>query len=213
MSYEGHFPSAEQVDVVATKFEDIAREYGHKGMIDMGISCISPHPCGTVACHAGWYKVNEVVNYGHSKYLNKSIGFDKQEIPIGFADGATKIAADLGCSSYDELKVWAHSHPEIWGNDNGNAMFIYEKAFYPDGKFSGKITLLHIADWWRAVHKRVLELENSFSVEDFKNELKSNLEEITNERNKYSPDGRSRQWEDDSNTEFHQSRARVRPAT
>ena len=213
MSYEGHFPSAEQVDVVATKFEEIAKKHGDGGLIDMGLSCISPHPCGTVACHAGWYKVNEVVSYAYSEGTNRTIAFDKQEIPIGFTDGANLIAADLGFSHYDKLKSWAVAYPEIWGNNEGSAMFINEAAFFPDGIYSNKIMLLHIADWWRAVHKRVLELETQFSVEDFKNELKSQLEEITNERNKYSPDGRSRQWEDDSNTEFHQSRARVRPAT
>jgi len=51
-------------------------------------------------------------------------------------------------------------NPDIWGNTNGNAMFIFEEAFISKDRPNGAENFQDIINHWKEVKKRILKLEN-----------------------------------------------------
>lgn len=75
------------------------------------------HPCGTSACHAGWFAI--------ARGLKRTFGSKK----YNFLSSATDMANFLGFKDWDFLRCWADDFPNLWGNGNGSSMFCDSDAF------------------------------------------------------------------------------------
>ena len=93
---EPHFPSAQQVDRVATKFERIAARYGDEGTVNMDVPIIRQNVCGTIACHAGWYQRERVTDFIYSPANMYQIGINTEEVAVHYTAGRRMLARDLG---------------------------------------------------------------------------------------------------------------------
>lgn len=105
------------------------------------------HPCGTVACHAGWFAVarGKKLDYGKS---------------YTYMSSADEMAKFLGLKSFDNLPEWAHKNPKIWGNHRGEFMFSRPIAF---GKRENQeLTLKDIGIHWHKIADRLEELNNNY---------------------------------------------------
>lgn len=125
---------------IATKTEKVN---GHS--VDMGdgrIAKVENNVCGTPMCHGGWFALSCL------KSLKKDLGYSYM---TSYENGAEKMAEFLGFKNLTQLKIWAQENPKIWGNDNGDCMFLAEGAF----NYKGKLTLAKIISHWKGVQKRL----------------------------------------------------------
>ncbi len=95
------------------------------------------HDCGTVACIAGWY--------GFSK------GIDNYR--QGYAQGATKLARDLGFDDAMALADFFDKYPSIWGNKYGRLLCSSNVAY--GVSVSKELTLDVVGDFYNAVADRI----------------------------------------------------------
>lgn len=135
-----HTPTSEQVLIVIRNFEKVLPLATLEGHLDMAEGDVNiNHLCGTFHCHAGWYAIATCdlsEKFGHTK-------------------GAMRLAEDLGFDDHYYILEWARDNPEIWGNNFGYDMFLYEKAFTSSTRPEGAKTLLDIVNHWREVFDRI----------------------------------------------------------
>lgn len=126
-----------------------------RGVLNMDRSSVNQggYKCGTTHCHGGWYAVAAC-------NLTRS---------LTYVEGAEQMANDLGFNSTWGLKTWASTHPELWGNYAGNAMFSDQSAFTSKKRPNGAKNLKDIIQHWTEVYERVLAKE----LEEKKNKLLS----------------------------------------
>lgn len=116
-----HTPTKKQWQTVIDNFVRVlplARREDHLDMME-AVVCNNNHKCGTVHCVGGWYAVAALFPTG-AEY-------------IGFHDGCNKMAEDLGFNYENDLELWAHHNPEVWGNEDGGSMF-YDADAYDGAK-------------------------------------------------------------------------------
>lgn len=123
---------AQRCRIVGMTFLNLHEQW--KGIAEVNMN--EPHVCGTVACHGGWWAID-------------------QGTEGDYEDGAESIARFLGFLSYFDLEDWAHEHPDLWGNENGWSMFCDESAFDCTDE---NITLWKIGVHWLKVAERVEEI-------------------------------------------------------
>ena len=109
---------------------------GH--MVDMCETEIYPlelkQECGTPGCHAAW--------------LGLAIGSTTES----FSDVANEFANLIGFNDRSQLCNWANNNRHLWGNDNGDFMFMSQSAFGQESYiFPAKI----LVDHWRGVIRRI----------------------------------------------------------
>ena len=175
---EHKHPKSEAVRKVAEVF---GRAIG-KGELKMEQGHISRYDhCGTVACHAGHYLVENLdrldeyrweflFSDGEIERLLRIPDPDdsfKTSMISNWSRGATMMAKDLGFtgeSVSETLRNWAGDNPVIWGNDCGLFMFCDKKAFgteYADDI----VTLADVRDHWLKVADRLEKMENESNAE------------------------------------------------
>jgi len=126
----------ENVAILATTFMLLHEEGGAVAM-----SSTNFHPCGTVACHAGWFAIARNIRDNGTYY--------------GFTHSADDMAEFLGFECRQSLKDFLKTHRTLWGNDRPAAMFSKPDAF---GKsYYEKLTLLDIGEHWAKVYDRLIE--------------------------------------------------------
>ena len=117
----------------------------------------SGYPCGTIACHAGWYllaKLHEADDVGWAEDEDHPLSLtNKAGSYRGFSEGLRLLMQDLGYGEHGDLKDWAERNPELWGNRNGDGMFSNPLAFKSDAEWY--ITVKDIAEHWLAVADRI----------------------------------------------------------
>lgn len=96
-------------------------------------------PCGTIACHAGWFAIMTGIPYSNFH---------------SFIDAADKMATFLGLQDAKSLEIWARHNADIWGNAYGNVMFTSWHAFDPDLNRLPN-NLKTIGEHWLAVADRL----------------------------------------------------------
>lgn len=97
------------------------------------------HPCGTHACHAGFFAIAN----------NK-----ENDIDYSFNDSAGEMAQYLGFKKSRDLELWALENPKMWGNNYGEHMFCTSYSFM---KTFDTITLKDIGLHWLKVADRCEE--------------------------------------------------------
>lgn len=158
-------PKIEKVYELAMMFQAVAEASDNKAPVDMGNWMVpvgdDANICNTPACHAGWFGV--LKDPGRKRDSSYSYYAEQMAKFLGFPHGHS-------------LELWAHHHPEIWGNPAGYEMFSSNRAFgLPEGK---KITMKHIAEHWHKVGKRLellvtIEKRREEVEEEIKRELAS----------------------------------------
>ncbi len=142
-------PTKAQVQHIIDNFNTII----HLAKDDYSLDMMEGHACGTTHCHGGWYWVAKNGDHG--------IEDDESTDGMAFEDGADMLARDLGFKDYVHLEDWAKYNPEIWGNYDGSAMFVDEKAFTskdPNSRRHKTIyNLQDIIDHWCEVRDRLPE--------------------------------------------------------
>jgi len=96
----------------------------------------------TPACHGGW----AAIMYGVNDYQGCG---DFYEL------GADRLAKKLGFRDEFEMRNWAHTYPEYWGNREGFLMFDNKEAFGKDD--DENLCLTDIPDWYMNVARRLRE--------------------------------------------------------
>jgi len=77
------------------------------------------------------------------------------DTPIDYHMGAQLMARDLGFPTTTALLHWAETHPDLWGNTSGAAMFSSISAYYRSRYFTGRESLRDVIDHWRSVRIRL----------------------------------------------------------
>jgi len=139
-------PTKRQVQKVIDIFETVQKlaDNNLENPVDMREGQVFTH-CGSPMCHAGWFeaalqKSKNTTNYSFTNYEH----------------GAQKMAEILGFKSKNDLEMWAHYNPDIWGNQNGSFMFSFYGAFeFKNGNKPKRFTLRHIISHWKKVQKRL----------------------------------------------------------
>ena len=119
--------------------------------------------CGTAGCHAG----TAVSIIPDVENILPGV-IDKSKI---FGEGRAILAAYLtGYAENDVLDQWAHCHPCLWGNYNGECIF-YETtvAFGNYCEDEYLITSKRIGIWWLLVARRIVEREKRIELRMRKN--------------------------------------------
>lgn len=146
--------------------------------------------CGTLACFGGWNLLANQDRFvaDQTDYFKADVTvfwyqFDPDEgrqtlaytfegqtndseIPVDYEDGAEILARDLGFDERSDLELWAHYHPELWGNACGRRMFghhtnggVGEQAFgFEPTHHNGDdefLTVARIIEHWRGVADRI----------------------------------------------------------
>jgi len=121
----------ENVAILATTFMLLHEEGGEVNMAEDKFN-----PCGTVACHAGWFAIAR--NLKSHRYC------DRRGARYDFVDSAVDMARFLGFMDEEELGDFFEVNHSLWGNDGASHMFASAKAF---GKSrEQKLTLLDIGE-------------------------------------------------------------------
>lgn len=156
----------------AKRLEEYQKEHGTIAFTVEENDVFEDAKCGTVGCLGGhyllateWRRFNTV--NGGGTY------FDQNDKELEWREGANKLAEDLGFAKQGMAARWAmqqffFKHPEIWGNDRGEACF-YSWSAYQE-VLSGRIpcdecdesyphyhTLQPVIDKFRAVAQRLHE--------------------------------------------------------
>ena len=166
---ENKHPTPNNIRMVANKLERMIPET-RQGNINMRECDIykEPDACGTIACLGGFYALEHALeNKDNYDFIpcsanEKSVSYlHKKPIrcssdPIEWEDGAERMAHDLGFGCREELQIWASTHPDLWGNECGDHMFMSGSAF---GEKDSLIKLLDIVLWWRRVADRIEKVE------------------------------------------------------
>ena len=173
-------PSYEQIDAVASAFETLADNPAHQvDMAEANIRRDECHPCGTIACHGGWYLYHKMLDGPH-RWVNHEMTPEGEYHPIdgaimttepycelpdyiadveehpNYCDGALAMALDLGFESEEQMLAFFEEHPDIWGNKHARKMFHSQCAFNGVPTL-GMIRLSDIARQWRGVADRIRE--------------------------------------------------------
>lgn len=99
-------------------------------------------PCGTIACHAGWFGIAADIK-DTPTFARNGFGMFHEAIPT--------LARHLGFETRADIEDWASENHKLWGNLRGAAMFNDEEAF---GK-THSVTLKDIGLHWLKVAARV----------------------------------------------------------
>ena len=191
MSRTQTHPTAEQARYVAKTFDYCVANL-HSPVLDMNCPIVTKadapdpdeHPCGTTACHAGFYEwaywsrqpdayfvpVSEGDHNYNRERANESLVRDERGgynalRNLHYTRGAARMAYDLGFDGVDaqeQLESWADEYPARWGNRDGGGMFSSAKAFVSDEyKHAGPATvyLSEIAAHWHGVADRLAQRE------------------------------------------------------
>lgn len=132
-------PTSKQFKKVIANFDKVlpmATKRGHLDMRKGDIPEDKEHICKTPMCHGGFYAV------ANNIFFSSDYGY------YDYEDGAELIAEHLGFVDSWRLRKWAECSPEVWGNEYGNDMFFYIKAF------DNVKTLRGIRNHWAKVHNR-----------------------------------------------------------
>ena len=169
---------SQDVQKVVDRLERAALREGWRRIVNMGNTVpyllggesAKKHVCGTVACHAGHYAVQTLLDTNESwKFernvtehmfvvTNDSIFLEDHEVK--WHDGARLMARDLGFDHQEDLEHFMMDHPEIWGNDQGRRLFVGNSAFHgTDAPYP--LVMHHIVEHWKGVAARVRALEES----------------------------------------------------
>ena len=169
-------PSYEQVDAVASAFETLADNPTYRvNMAETNIRRDRCTPCGTIACHGGWYLYHKMLTEPHAWVQNGTImtiaphcelpeyidgGIDGSEEHPDYYDGAHAMALDLGFDCDEHMVFFFEKHPDIWGNENARDMF-YGHVAFNDVADPERLCLRDIARHWRGVADRIGKLRQS----------------------------------------------------
>lgn len=134
-------PTKAQVQVVIDNLTKAAELAGGDCPVDMDFTGINfDHPCGSPACHGGWYALAVLGPV------------DRFGVPTDYSDGAYQMAKHLGFEGRTQLELWAKYHPEKWGSNGGHLMFQSWIAF--------NVPISHLSqiiDHWKGVQSRLPE--------------------------------------------------------
>lgn len=117
MNSSERMPTKAQFQTVIDNFKKVlplVKDKDHLDMIRPSVTNAFGELCNTPLCVAGWYAVATL--WPTTGYLN-------------FNHGATNMAIHLGFKRRFDLKNWAASNPEIWGNKYGYNMFTNKIAW------------------------------------------------------------------------------------
>jgi len=133
---------AERMNILGMTFLSLVEE----GSIETNVNMMkeSYEPCGTSACHAGWFGVACVNDSDPATCLRYGQGH--------FFGMANQMADYLGLRSRHILEAWARTNPKLWGNNNADGMFNSPAAF---GLYDRNVTLEDIGLHWLQVAARV----------------------------------------------------------
>lgn len=137
-------PTKQQVQIVIDNFEKVLPLANKMNSLDMTEGRVKSeiHKCGSIHCHGGWYAVST---------------YDLSKEHIRYLAGANIMANDLGFDDYVDLKIWADTNPDIWGNKHGIEMFLNKEAFISSNRPFGAQTLQDIINHWKEVQTRLPE--------------------------------------------------------
>lgn len=154
-------PTSAQARFVAGQFTQALEKYPHlrldmsNGSVNISVffrsaACVvNKTICGTVHCHGGTYALERC---------------DLDE-PLIYSHGAHMMAVDLGFETMGDLELWAHTHPDIWGNTHGSAMFASSLAFISKDRPWGAGSVCDIRNHWNEVADRLERLEAGETIE------------------------------------------------
>lgn len=110
-----HTPTKAQWQLVIDNLKSVLPMASSNIQLDMNEGRVNSddHKCGTVHCVGGWFAIATLDN----------------EQELNYNDGALSMAAHLGFKTRSQLEIWAHKHPNIWGNSYGFSMFNCEMAY------------------------------------------------------------------------------------
>lgn len=97
------------------------------------------HPCGTTACHAGWFAAYN--------------GDDSKAACKNFMSAKREMAKFLYFDTDMNLEMWAEQNWDIWGNYSGGYMF-YSKGAFGFYDEDNELTLKDIGNHWLGVADR-----------------------------------------------------------
>lgn len=175
-------PSSAQVRTVARRFAEVARTESET-RVDMDEMHVTRprRGCRTVACHDGFYALQQVRemfgepewfdDLGQARHiacttgLKAAVGLDDDGTgqPVRYEHGATLLARDLEFDPSDALGSYYAAHPEPRGSDMGHAPFADAKTF--GAANAGALTVDDIARHWSAVVERTRTRENATPVQ------------------------------------------------
>ena len=133
-------PTNQQIAAGLTLVNDTLRKAPEVNLDMKSTEWNEKNICGTPACFAGMYMA-----------LN---GLKRDE--KSWTNGSKMIAKACGFGNSDEMRHWAETNPELWGNESGYFMFSRSKAFVPDAerdklrcddKYWDKIPLSQVISW------------------------------------------------------------------
>lgn len=142
----------ENIAILASTFLLLHKQ--NKTGAEVNMRCVDFHPCGTVACHAGWFAIAKG---------KRRIGVYEETRKIqayGYTDAAREMAKFIGFESEDAMCAFFGKHPKLWGNNYGNVMFLDPDAFNP---YEDKVTLKMIGKHWGKVHDRILKAQEGLT--------------------------------------------------
>lgn len=139
-------PQPQKLREVANAFDRMGSIPSNRLDFSRGFRGFTPtvpgeHPCGTVACHAGWAGI----------FLEVGVPF--------YTAGAKALCKHL-CPWWDDeegddFPAWASAHPRLWGNPSGLSMF-GSCGFRAFGFKEGQpCTLRDIANHYHQVANRI----------------------------------------------------------
>ena len=148
--------NSEKARKVAQVFESLARAgVGEQVLMD-ACTVRRADPCGTIACHAGWYALHKFREDSvWSEFEDDMKALVRRGYFVSWFDGASAMAGDLGFDNVGSLTLWADMNPDLWGNDFGRHMFASAMAFGNTPVEDNETTLSHIAEHWRSVADRL----------------------------------------------------------
>lgn len=121
--------------------------------IDMSVSRIWEHPCGTTACHGGAYLLICTKELNISPFIYSQTD---AATTAPYVRGGGMMARHLGFKRCAELTMWADRNPELWGNIHG--MHMFDNAGTP---FGVRYPTLHdICEHWLAVAARIEKMND-----------------------------------------------------
>jgi len=135
-------PNPDRCEELGMLFLSIHNYNSKKPEVDMlnGSWDSTDSVCETVACHAGWFAwgTNKIHIFTVYSYKNA-------------ADEMSEFLKSRWCKG--NLECWAQDNPTIWGNRDGDGMFVEEEAF----GVSENLTLEVIGKHWLKVAARIRE--------------------------------------------------------
>lgn len=142
-------PKSKDVRKIVELFKTVLPLAKNDEQLRMACTYTREEPCGTVACHAGWFGIASKLDVAGR----------------GWIIAANRMAENLGFKAWFQLNTWARSNPGIWGAPiSGFHIFSRRggRAFYhPTKRPAGAKNLQHIVDHWTEVAERLEAMERA----------------------------------------------------